>query len=218
MLTKFWNNNNFVSKNLKHYDKIVNRINCLYVWKCSENYIINHYRNNISSYHLEIGPGTGYFLKKENLRKNFSIQQLTLLDVNENILNYSKQNLKNDYDHKIITVHQDVFSKKINKNIKFNSVGINYVLHCIPGTLENNIDTLINNLGSSNYNLFGSTLICDPLHMNPIAEYELILLNNLGIFNNSNDTYEQFIEYLNNNKIKHNILKIGYVAIFNINI
>ena len=112
MFTNFWAKNNFVSKNLKYYDHIVNKINCLHVWKCSENYIINHYRNNISSYHLEIGSGTGYFLKKENLKKNFSIQQLTLMDINKNILNYSKQNLKNDYDKDIITLQHDIFFKK----------------------------------------------------------------------------------------------------------
>ena len=218
MFRNFWTKSNIISRNIQHYDHIVNRINCLYAWKCSENYIINHYRSNISSYHLEIGPGTGYFLKRHNLRKNLSIQQLTLLDINENILDYSKKHLKNDYDHDIQTLHYDIFSKKIPEHIKFNSVGINYVLHCIPGNLQHNIDILINNLGNNGYNLFGATVICDPLYMNPIAEYELMLLNSLGIFNNRNDTYDQFNEYLINNNIRHNIVKRGYVTIFNIQI
>ena len=54
--------------------------------------------------------------------------------------------------------------------------------------------------------------------MNPIAEYELMILNSLGIFHNLNDTYQEFVEYLNNNKINHSITKYGYVAVFNINI
>jgi len=218
MFREFWKNNNIISKNIQYYDNLVNRTNCLRVWKCSEQYIFNHYRQNISGKHLEIGPGSGYFLKRDNLRINCSIDKLTLIDINDNILNYSKENLKDDYCNEVSTLRHNIFSDKIPENIKFNSVGINYVLHCVPGKLEKKVDSLINNLGDTNYNLFGATVICDPLHMNPIAEYELILLNSFGIFNNKNDTYEEFVEYLNNRNIKYNINKRGYVALFNIQI
>ena len=103
-------------------------------------------------------------------------------------------------------------------------MGINYVLHCVEGSLEYKIDTLLNNLennhagygGCGGYTLFGATVICDPLHINTIAEYELMLLNSLGIFNNNLDTYDNLSEYLLNNKIKHKIDKKGYVALFSI--
>ena len=214
----YWANKNFVSKNIHYYDRLVNKINCQHVWKCSERYIINHYRNNISHYHLEIGPGSGYFLKKENLLKNPSIDQLTLIDINSEILDFSKENLTPDYCNDIVTLNFDIFSDKIPSGIKFNSVGLNYVLHCIPGKLENKLDTLLDNLDHTGYNLFGATVICDPLHMNPLAEYELMLLNTLGIFNNNHDSYEDLSRYLLKNNIKHNISKRGYVALFSIEV
>ena len=215
MFNNFWKYNNLVSKNIQKYDRLVNEINCEKVWKCSKKHIINNYNKNINCNHLEIGPGTGYFLKKKNL--NVNLNKLTLVDVNSKILNYSKNNLKSEYSDINILSH-NLFSYEIPSKVKFNSVGINYVLHCIPGNLQTKLDKLIFNLGNNKYNLFGASVICDPLHMNPIAEYELIFLNALGIFNNNNDTYEELNEYLNNRNLNFSLKKQGYVAIFNIHI
>ena len=214
MFKKFWNKSNIVSSNLHYYDRFVNQFNCKYVWKCSPDKIFNIYNQNCSKYHLEIGPGTGYFLKNSNL--NSTIHELTLIDINDQILDYSMKNLKSEYSN-INALNYNLFTDKIPDHIKFDSVGINYVLHCIPGDLQKKIDTLIHNLGDNNYKLFASTVICDPLHISIIAEYELMLLNSLGIFNNNNDTYQELQEYLENNKFKYNLHKEGYVAILEIN-
>ena len=193
MLGNFWKYNNLVSKNIHKYDRLVNEINCEKVWKCSPKYIIDNYRSNIDDKHLEIGPGTGYFLKKENLGMDFN--KLTLVDVNSKILDYSKKNLLSDYPC-VDVISYDLFNNKISSCVEFNSVGINYVLHCVPGNLQTKLDKLIYNLGDKKYNIFGASVICDPLHMNPIAEYELMFLNAFGIFHNSGDTYEELNEYL----------------------
>ena len=92
------------------------------------------------------------------------------------------------------------------------------MLHCVPGNLEDKVDTLLHNLDHTDYNLFGATVICDPLHMNPIAEYELMLLNSLGIFHNKDDTYDGLVNYLEKNNIRHTSVKRGYVALFNIEV
>ena len=215
MFKNFWNYDNLVSRNIQKYDKIVNDINCEKVWKCSQKHIIKNYNSNITPQHIEIGPGTGYFLKKENL--DVSLNKLTLIDVNSKILNYSKSNLKCDYSNIDVITH-DLFTSEIPRDIPFTSVGINYVLHCVPGNLQTKLDKLISNLGNNTYNLFGASVVCDPLHMNPIAEYELMFLNACGIFNNNNDTYEELNEYLNNRNLKFSLEKQGYVAIFSIQV
>ncbi len=215
MFNNFWKYNNLVSKNIQRYDRLVNEINCEKVWGCSKKYIIDNYNKNINSKHLEIGPGTGYFLKKENL--NVDLNKLTLIDVNDKILNYSKNNLQSEYS-KIDILSHDLFTTKIPSNIKFNSVGINYVLHCVPGNLQTKLDKLISNLGNNEYNLFGASVICDSININLIAEYELIFLNAFGIFNNNYDTYEELNEYLNNRNLNFSLKRHGYVALFNINI
>ena len=215
MFGNFWKYNNIVSKNIQRYDKFVNKVNCEKVWKCPQKHIINNYRRNINENHLEIGPGTGYFLTKENLDVN--LNKLTLIDVNSEILDYSRNKLQSEYSDINILCH-DLFTCEIPDSVVFNSVGINYVLHCVPGNLQTKLDKLISNLGDNKYNLFGASVICDPLHMNPIAEYELMFLNAFGIFHNNNDTYEELDEYLNNRNLKFTLKKQGYVAIFNIEI
>lgn len=215
MSANFWKYNNLVSKNIQKYDKFVNEINCEKVWKCSKKHIINNYNSNINYNHLEIGPGTGMFLKKENL--NVNLNKLTLVDINNKILKHSTHNLHSEHSD-INSLVYDLFSYEIPSNIEFNSVGINYVLHCVPGNLQTKLDKLIGNLGNNKYNLFGASVICDPLHMNPIAEYELMFLNAFGIFNNNNDTYEELNEYLNNKNYNFSLKKKGYVAIFNVHV
>ena len=215
MYANFWKYNNLVSKNIQKYDKFVNEINCEKVWKCSRKHIINNYNSNINYNHLEIGPGTGMFLKKENL--NVNLNKLTLVDINNKILNHSRHNLDSEHSN-INSLVYDLFSYEIPSNIEFNSVGINYVLHCVPGNLQTKLDKLIGNLGNNKYNLFGASVICDPLHMNPIAEYELMFLNAVGIFYNNNDTYEELNEYLNNKNYNFSLKKQGYVAIFNVHV
>ena len=59
----FWRNRNIVTKSLKFYDFMVNDINCRYAWRCHKDNIFENYKLNIRNNHLEIGPGTGYFLK-----------------------------------------------------------------------------------------------------------------------------------------------------------
>ena len=215
MFSKFWKSSNIVSKNINNYDRIVNDFNCKNVWKCPTVNIFNNYRNNISYNNLEIGPGTGFFFNKKN--SGINLKNLTLVDVNKDILNFSKQNLEKEYSN-IEVLHHDLFSQKIQESIYFESVGVNYVLHCVSGNLQTKLDKLIHNLGNNKYKLFGASVICDPLHMNTIAEYELIFLNALGIFNNNEDTYYELEEYLNSRNIKFSLRKQGYVAIFNMEI
>ena len=63
----FWRANNIVSRTLKYYDYFVNEINCKYIWRCESKNIINMYRENCRSSHLEIGPYWFFLLiSKEN--------------------------------------------------------------------------------------------------------------------------------------------------------
>ena len=56
----------FVSNSLKFYDFLaVNKFNCKICMEMFRKlYFLENYKKNIRRKHLEIGPGTGYFLKK----------------------------------------------------------------------------------------------------------------------------------------------------------
>ena len=74
------------------------------------------------------------------------------MDINQPILQFSSNNLKTSFSNIKIRNH-NIFDKKIEE--KYDSIGINYVLHCVPGKLEDKIDKLLNNLNKHGI-LFGA--------------------------------------------------------------
>ena len=210
-----------MSKYLNIYDLLVNKINCKYVWKCDQRYIIDNYEKNIKNNHLEIGPGTGYFLKNIKNIKNIKTTKTTqninlaLLDINDDTLKFSAKNLQNSFNN-IKCFNTNIFEKKpVTILPKINSVGINYVLHCVPGNLEDNIQSLINNIGQSNINYFGASVVSNKELSTFVAKIELYFLNKFGIFNNKNDNYLNLVKYFEKNNIKYEIKIKGNVVIFN---
>jgi len=204
----FWKNKNFVTKSLNVYDFLVNDINCNYVWRCNKKNIIKNYQENIGENHLEIGPGTGYFLKD-----NYNIKNLFLVDINKDTLEYSQKNLKNYYKN-IIKIEHNIFTTELKLN-DIDSVGLNYVIHCVPGRIENNIDNLINNINNNKpIKFFGSSVVSDINLQTKISECELLFLNKFKIFNNKEDISFNLINYLEINKIKYDYKIIGNVLVF----
>ncbi len=204
----FWKNYKVSNILLNNYDYFVNNLNCKYVWKCNQNIIKDLYKNNLSNDHLEIGPGTGHFLKKHKFNS------LHLIDINNDILNDSYKNLKKN-SKKIVKINQNIFSENNKINItNVNSIGLSYVLHCIPNTLDTSLNYLINNLNQKDITLFGSTVV--PTNANIFASSELFFLNKLGIFNNVNHNVEQLKNFSKN--YEHEINIVGNVLVFKIKI
>lgn len=204
----FWKNYKISNILLNNYDYFVNNLNCKYVWKCNQNIIKDLYKNNLSKNHIEIGPGTGYFLKQNQF------DSLYLLDINNDILNDSFKNLKNN-SKKIVKINKNIFNK--NNQLKINnvnSIGLSYVLHCVPNTLDISLNYLVNNLNKKDVTLFGSTVI--PTNTNFLASSELYFLNKLGIFNNLNHNLEQLKNFSKN--YDHEINVVGNVLVFKIKI
>lgn len=212
----FWRRNNIVSKNLDYYDFFVNKINCKYVWQCNEKNIYQLYTNNIQKHHIEIGPGTGYYLKPfiQNLKT------LQLIDINNNILRYANMRLSHPNLKKKIT-NLNLFKKNntLQVNNKITSIGVNCVLHCVPGPIETNIDNLINNIQKQSKNskiiIFGSSVINDS-EKNILQDFELGLLNYFRIFDNKQDNKERLITYFEKKQLKYKINKIGSIILFSI--
>ena len=204
-MKSFWKNKKINNLIFNNYDYFVNKINCKYVWKCDQRYIKKLYANNITNNHLEIGPGTGYFIKK------YHFNSLHLLDINQDILTNSKKNLNNNCQN--IKIHnKNIFesNNKINEDIT--SIGLSYVLHCVPNNLDISIDNLVKNTKNDNQiTIFGSTVI--PNKKDFLAMTEIYTLNTLGIFNNINHNKEQ-LEYIIS-KYNGNIKHVGNVLLFN---
>ena len=205
----FWRKPNFVSSSIKFYDFLVNDLNCRYAWRCHKDNIFKNYQKNLKTDHLEIGPGSGYFLKPEFHQKK--INKLFLMDINQPILEASKQNL-NKYFTNIQTLNFNIFDKPMN-SLKIDSVGINYVLHCVPGSLDQKLEKLYLNL-PKNTNIFGATVISDIDRQTPLSKLELKLLNYKGVFNNDLDFSNNFLDFVSKNRLPYSYKIIGNVLIF----
>ena len=208
MIKHFWKNAKVPYLMLNKYDNIVNKVNCTYVWQCHPNNIFNLYKSSIKKNHLEIGAGTGFFLKP------FMFDRLHLIDINERHLNLSYNKMKKNANY-ISTDSSNIFNANYNKKPPIvNSVGISYVLHCIDGKLDYLLNNLIKNLSQKNVIIFGSTVL--PISNNIIANTELHVLNQLNIFNNYNHKIEDFNSI--NEKYDTSFNIIGNVLLFKIKI
>lgn len=153
------------------------------VWQCPKPPIVERYQRLVSHRHLEVGPGTGYFLDKADIAAD---TEITLLDPNINVLRHSARRLESMTPH---TVEADVL-KPLPVDGPFDSVGLNGVLHCLPGPQEAKA-TAVRNIASvltRDGTLFGMTILGSSAEHNALARFFLTQVNQRGIFDNLEDT------------------------------
>lgn len=114
---------------LKHYDWLL-KFTCNRIWRCSIDQTLKLYQRHLSSNHLEVGVGTGYFL--DRIQFSHPQPRLALLDPNPHCLRYTQARLARHAP--------DVYRASALAPIElggraFDSIAINYVLHCMPGVL-----------------------------------------------------------------------------------
>lgn len=195
---------------LKIYNLYVLWFSNRFVWGCPSQNILNFYNQNISSHHLDVGVGTGYFLN--HCKFPSQNPSLSLLDLNQNCLHHT-QNLLSRYSPKIYCA--DIFQPLTIKE-KFKSIGINFVLHCLPGDM-NEKSVAIKNLAEllePGGVLFGSTILGKGVKHNFLGRYLLNIYNNKKIFGNLKDDEGALEKILKASFQNVNIHIIGRIAFF----
>ncbi|MDW6058812.1 class I SAM-dependent methyltransferase [Streptomyces sp. FXJ1.4098] len=66
------------------YDTLILGAVCRAVWRCPPEEMLALYDRHVSDRHLDIGPGTGYFL--DRCRFPTRLPQITLVDLNPTVL------------------------------------------------------------------------------------------------------------------------------------
>jgi 2-polyprenyl-3-methyl-5-hydroxy-6-metoxy-1,4-benzoquinol methylase len=198
---------------LKLYNLWVLDISNQFIWRCSKAKQLAQFNKYTSSHHLDIGVGTGYYLKACKMPPQ---PKVSLMDLNLNCLNAAKETLlKNEID--ATTYHTDIFKKQPALSEKFSSISMNYLLHCLPGNMQikeaciHNAVSMLQPHGV----LFGATILADKnLHTTP-SQFLCNFYNQKGIFSNQEDTHEALLQTLNKHLIEVDVSIVGCVAIFN---
>jgi len=201
------------SQSLLHiYDFYVLGLSNIFFWKCPTKLILEFYNRHVSDKHLDIGVGTGYFL--DNCKFPHPHPLITLVDLNPNSLEFTARRI-NRYKPKLFIAN--VFQPLPLEPTSFNSIGINYLLHCLPGNnilskeiVFENLKILLKDDGV----IFGTTILGQGVSHNFLGRRVMRAYNARGIFGNINDSYEDLEEILKKQFRAYEIRVVGCVAFF----
>lgn len=112
------------------YDPLVIGFENTVVWRCPSREILAFYNRHISGNHLDVGVGTGYYLDK--CRFPTPMPSVALLDLNPNSLRATANRIRR---YRPITYQANVLEPITRPFPQFDSIGMNFLLHCMPGTL-----------------------------------------------------------------------------------
>jgi SAM-dependent methyltransferase len=196
--------------NLAVYDSLVLGLNTRFTWRCPNSRIIELYKANLTANHLDIGVGTGYFLCHAGFPPGKV--RLGLLDLSPASLALSAKHLAR---YKPENYLANVL-EPIRVAAPFDSVGLNYVLHCVPGTMETkravfrNVHAILNPGGV----LFGATVLQTGVDHGWLARKMLPDLQRKGIFSNQHDDLAGLERNLGECFSTSSVDVVGSVAIF----
>lgn len=166
------------------YDWLVLGVSNRWIWRCPTAAMLRLYNAHVSANHLEVGVGTGYFLD----RCLFPHPQprLVLADLNENCLAATARRVARYGPQSLVA---DVFQPLPADLPKFDSIGLNYVLHCLPGDLRTKAVVFANLHAALNPGgvLFGATILARGVRPNWLARRLMRLYNRKRIFCNADD-------------------------------
>ena len=195
---------------LSIYDLLVHGVSNHLPWRCPTRKLLDLYRANLSANHLEAGVGTGYFLDRAG-RPSF--QRLVLLDINRNCLARAKRRLAR-FEPELREANL-LASLRLDLS-PFSSVGLTYVLHCLPGRMSDKLIALdyLRTLMEKRAVLFGATILGRGVQPNWAARTLLDVYNDKGVFNNRDDDLHSLTDGLRERFDEVHVGMQGCAALF----
>ena len=193
------------------YDVAVLGFSNTFVWQCASRVLRDFYNQHISDKHLDIGVGTGYFLDK--CRFPSTTPKIALFDLNPHSLAKSAKRLRRYNPSCYIGDALQPFDVSMSG---FDSISLNYLLHCLPGSLATksivfeHVKPLLRDGGV----IFGSTILGEGVRHNSLAKQLMKIYNTKGIFNNLSDRQSDLEAGLRAHFSEHTIHIVGCVALF----
>jgi SAM-dependent methyltransferase len=202
----------FNQRTLKYYDRLL-ELTCDWIWCCPVERTLELYQRHLSSNHLEVGVGTGYFLDRSRLPG--PAPRLALLDPSPHCLRYTEARLARYAPE---AYRADALAPLELVARGFDSIAINYVLHCMAGTFPGkgaafaNLKPLLNPGGV----LFGSTVLRHGVPCGLQARSLMRLYNAGKVFCNLQDSLAGLTAALKHTFQHVQIEVIGCVAQFSV--
>lgn len=164
------------------YDTLLYKVITGTIWQTPLESLLDNYVDHIADEHLEVGVGSGYLLSRTLCAEGS--KRLVLLDLNQRCLAKSEALLS---ELSPCAVRHNILEPLPNELAGFGSVGMNYVLHCIPGSFSTNhrIFENLHRVLRDGGVLFGATLVRTPIQQTASAWLLMRLLAVMGIFHNS---------------------------------
>jgi SAM-dependent methyltransferase len=197
---------------LRVYDLFVLGFSNRFVWRCRSSKLLERYESHVGARHLDVGVGTGWFL--DQCRWPVENPQITLLDLNENSLSTASDRIRR---YAPATVQANVLDPVDLGDSRFDSIGANFLFHCLPGELEWKATTVASNLRpylASGGVLFGSTILGRGVAHNLLGRRLIRLYNRKGIFSNIEDNQRGLEQGLASELTDVETEVVGAVALF----
>jgi hypothetical protein len=200
----------YTKNRLNVYDLVLQIISTAF-WGCSASRVVRFYDEHVSSNHLEVGVGTGYFL--DHCRFPVGNGRLVLMDSNPDPIEYASARLRRYAPAKI---QANVMKSIPVDGEKFDSIGINHVVHCLPGTMREkgvafqNLKALMKD-GAV---LFGATVLGQGVDHNLLGAKWLEHFNQRGVLDNLRDTSADLKAVLGELFAMSSVEVVGRTALF----
>src|SRR5699024_8819946 len=194
---------------LNIYDPVVLGVFTRFLWRCPTSRMVQGYRRHVRARHLDVGPGTGYFLERAGLQADSPV---TILDPNMHVLDHVSRRLKG---LRITAVEADV-CKPLPIDGPFDSAALSGVIHCLPGPLSRKAAAVANVAAvlAPTGVLFGASILGQSGHHTWLARKMLDANNRRGIFDNLDDSRDGLREILAAAFEHVEIDTVGSMAIF----
>ncbi|WP_431856796.1 class I SAM-dependent methyltransferase [Azospirillum sp.] len=198
------------------YDGVVLGVSNPLIWKCPTARLLAHYDANVSANHLDVGVGTGWFLdhcRFPSPQSSFKGPRLALMDLNPNCLEHAAGRVAR---HAPETHRRNVLEPIPFDGPRFDSVGLCYLLHCLPGAMAEKAVVFdhLRPLMNDGAVLFGATLVQGSAPRSAMARRLMAAYNRKGIFCNQDDTVEALDAGLAARFAAHAVELVGCAALF----
>jgi hypothetical protein len=196
---------------LRVYDLLVLGLSNRLLWRCPTSRLLRHYDEHVASVHLDVGPGSGYFL--DRCRFPVPDPEITLLDLNPNSLRFAAKRIER-YAPRLRQAN--VLEPFDLGDARFGSVAMTYLLHCLPGTIADKAAAFrhVKPYLADDAVVFGATILSGGVRHTRPSRAVMALYNRNGTFGNAADDRAGLERVLADEFATHRVEIHGAVALF----